>query len=481
MLRCDRRKLGGLAGALATMLIVVAQVRSQPPETAWTGIRPTGTANRDNTLLAQAQLLNYLEPEFVSRRESSIVEPAASRIQQAAFGSDEPSDLIGTELLLNEAVMSYHDGRYAEAWRQLQLLDRADPTVAYYRGLALQALGRTDAAAGEFQSSGIQSPISDNWQSPMASQAFASEDAEEAPEPRPWNLTLLTGIEYDSNIRLAPNFGGLGSGIKRNDGRVVAALFGDYLLWNGEGGNLGLLGSVYQSGQFQLSEFNISNFMGGFYANKTVGEHWLLGTNYQLNETLLDGNQFSLNHRLVGNATYLASWGHSTAYYEFDNIDLSAPALIAAQKRSGTTNSVGVTQAIYLLEGAGRLYFGYRYGRTSSDGSDFDFNSNMVTARVEVPLEGLALPFLNDCVVDAEYRYFRDCYDNANSLDFFGRTRRDNRSEVRAGLQKFFNKNVSVRLDYTYVHNQSNVANLFDVHFYEYNRHIVSTQLIYDF
>ena len=40
---------------------------------------------------------------------------------------------------------------------------------------------------------------------------------------------------------------------------------------------------------------------------------------------------------------------------------------------------------------------------------------------------------------------------------------------------------VSVRLDYTYVNNQSNVANLFDVHFYEYNRHIVSTQLIYDF
>ncbi len=469
MLQCDRRKLGGLAGALATMLIVVAQVRSQPPETTRTDSRSTRAANRGNTLLAQARLLNYLEPDD------------ASSGNDAAGDSAEPSDLIGTELLLNDAVMSYHDGQYEEAWRQLQSLDRADPTVDYYRGLTLQALGRTEAAAGEFQSSGIQAPTADNWPAAMASQTGQQQNFAEDSPARPWNLTLLTGIEYDSNIRLAPNFAGLGSGIKRNDGRVVAALFGDYLLWNGEGGNLGLLGSVYQSGQFQLSEFNISNFMGGFYANKTIGDHWLLGTNYQLNETLLEGNQFSLNHRLVGNATYLAGWGHSTAYYEFDNIDLRAPALIAAQKRSGATNSVGVTQAIYLLEGAGRLYFGYRYGRTNSEGSDFDFNSNMVTARVEVPLEGLDLPFLNDCVVDAEYRFFRDQYDNANSLDFFGRARRDSRSEVRTGLQKFFNKNVSMRLDYTYVHNQSNVANLFDVHFYEYNRHIVSTQLIYDF
>lgn len=469
MLRCDRRKLGGLAVALATTLIAVAQVQSEPPKTSRADGFATKSPSRDITYLAQARLLNYIERETASSRELAFAV------------SEETSDLIGTELLLNEAVMTYHDGRYEDAWRQLQSLDRADPTVAYYRGLTLQALGRSEAAAGEFQSSGIQAPSADNWPAAMASQVDMPENSAEVSEPRPWNLTLLTGIEYDSNIRLAPNFAGLGSGIKRNDGRAVAALFGDYQLWNGEGGNLGLLGSVYQSAQFQLSQFNISNFMGGFYANKTIGDHWLLGTNYQLNETLLEGVQFSLNHRLVGNATYLTNWGHSTAYYEFDKIDLRAPALIAAQQRSGTTNSVGATQAIYLLEGAGRLYFGYRYGRTNSDGSDFVYNSNMVTARLEVPLEGLRVPFLEDCVVDAEYRWFRDQYDNANSLDFFGRPRRDYRSEVRTGLQKFFNKNVSVRLDYTYVNNQSNVANLFDVHFYEYNRHIVSTQLIYDF
>ena len=139
MLRCDRRKLSGLAGALATMLIVVAQVRSQPPETA-----RTRDANRSNTLLAQARLLNYVEAE------------GESSVELALGGLAEPNDLIGTELLLNDAVMSYHDGRYEEAWRQLQSLDRADPTVAYYRGLTLQALGRTEAAGGSSNPQGYR-------------------------------------------------------------------------------------------------------------------------------------------------------------------------------------------------------------------------------------------------------------------------------------------------------------------------------------
>lgn len=475
MLQCNRRRLGGLAGALTAILIVVAEAQSQPPETPQSDARSTLAAKRPNGQLAQARLLNYLELESESSGKASVSdEPVASE-------KPEPSDLIGTELLLNDAVMAYQDGKYDDAWKQLQSLDRADPTVAYYRGLTLEALGRTADAAGEFQASGIKSPSNEPWQNSMMTQALPARTAVEPAEARPWNLTLLTGFEYDSNIRLAPNFAGLGSGIKRNDSRVVAALFGDYQLWSGEGGNFGLLGSVYQTGQFQLSEFNVTNFAGGFYANKSIGDSWLVGVNYQLNETLLDGEQFALDHRVVPNVTYLTEWGHTTAYYEYNDIDLRSPALIPAQERSGTTNSAGVTQAFYLMEGAGRLYFGYRYGQTRSEGSDFDFDSNMVTARVEVPLEGLNLPYLNDVVFDAEYRWFCDRYDNPNSLDFFGNARRDDRSEIRTGLQKFFTKNLSVRLDYTYTDNESNVANLFGVHFYEYSRHVVSSQLIYDF
>ncbi len=76
-------------------------------------------------------------------------------------------------------------------------------------------------------------------------------------------------------------------------------------------------------------------------------------------------------------------------------------------------------------------------------------------------------------------RYVWDDYDNPNSLDFFGRARDDNRIEVRAGLQKNFAAPVSLRLDYTYIDNDSNTENLFGVRFYDYDRHIFSTQLIF--
>jgi len=38
-----------------------------------------------------------------------------------------------------------------------------------------------------------------------------------------------------------------------------------------------------------------------------------------------------------------------------------------------------------------------------------------------------------------------------------------------------------LRLDYSFIESDSNVANLFGVGFYSYQRHILSTQLIYDF
>jgi hypothetical protein len=98
----------------------------------------------------------------------------------------------------------------------------------------------------------------------------------------------------------------------------------------------------------------------------------------------------------------------------------------------------------------------------------------MVTARWEKPV--------NSCViVDAEYRHFWDDYSNSNSLDFAGRPREDRRSEVRAGIQGILNDCSSLRLDYTFIDSNSNTANLFDVQFYEYDRHIVSLQYIVDF
>ena len=87
----------------------------------------------------------------------------------------------------------------------------------------------------------------------------------------------------------------------------------------------------------------------------------------------------------------------------------------------------------------------------------------------------------DDLIGDSEVRYFWDNYDHPNSLDFFERPREDGRVEFRVGLQKLLSAQLKMRLDYSFIDSDSNVANLFGVGFYSYQRHVLSTQLIYDF
>lgn len=291
--------------------------------------------------------------------------------------------------------------------------------------------------------------------------------------PRRWNFTVLTAFEHDTNVALAPNVVGLGAIANQDDTRFLAATFGDFQLIQRDNWNLGLIASTFNTLHFELDEFNVQDYMGGAYSNVAVGI-FLLGVNYQFHETLVDGRQFSAEHRLVPSATVmLGDFGHSTAYYEYDQSNVDAPALIPAQFRSGDSNALGFTQAVYLPRD-GRLFGGYRLEVADTDGSDFDRQTHMVTGRIEWPVG-------KRWVADAEIRYFWDDYDNPNSLDFFERPRSDERVEVRAGLQHYFNDHLSLRFDYTFIDSNSNVANLFGVEFYSYDRNVFSTQLIYDF
>ncbi len=215
--------------------------------------------------------------------------------------------------------------------------------------------------------------------------------------------------------------------------------------------------------------------MGGAYTNVLLTGNMMAGVRYEFHETLLDYSQFATQHRFVPNVTILeGDFGHITFYYEFESQEFDNTPLIPAMGRSGDTNSVGVTQAVYTSEGQGRIYVGYRYERSATDGTDFDRKTNMVTARAERPLG-------SQMVIDGEVRQFWDDYDNPNSLDFAGRARTDRRTEARAGLQYIFNEHVSLRGDYTFINSDSNTANLFGVRFFDYDRHLFSTQFIYDF
>jgi len=77
-----------------------------------------------------------------------------------------------------------------------------------------------------------------------------------------------------------------------------------------------------------------------------------------------------------------------------------------------------------------------------------------------------------------------DNYDNPNSLDTrFGRfeQREDFEFGVTAGLTKEFNKNIAVRVDYSYTDHNSNVETTDRLKPYEFERNQVGFRLIFTF
>ena len=70
---------------------------------------------------------------------------------------------------------------------------------------------------------------------------------------RRWNLALLTGYEYDTNVALAPSIplNGLGA-FDRPSSRWTLASFGEYRIVQRPNAVLGLIGSTYDAFQFRL-------------------------------------------------------------------------------------------------------------------------------------------------------------------------------------------------------------------------------------
>ncbi|WP_144057519.1 hypothetical protein [Novipirellula maiorica] len=377
------------------------------------------------------------------------------------------------EMAVDQYLSDNADDSYSHYLRGLAILRQNQPERAE---VALRNAGYDDSQVAQIEQVVMQVPVdvTQRRSTITGTQATTRRQASNRrTADKNYNVTILFAGEYDSNVPLQPKFSGLGSNIDYDDYRFLMASFLDLQLLTSDIGNLGLVGSTYNTFQLDLNRFDVQDYMGGAYTNGLLLENLIGSLRYEFHHTLVDESRFASEHRLTPSLSRLGTNGHTTVFYEFNPVDARAPALIAAQQQSAETHRFGITQALYTFGGNGRIYAGYQYADTNSDGSDFDHTSNMATGRIE-------RPFCGSWIADLDVRFVWDDYDNPNSLDFFGRPRNDDRLEVRTGLQKNFVRPVSLRLDYTYIHNDStDTENLFGVPFYDYDRHLFSTQLIF--
>ena len=375
---------------------------------------------------------------------------------------DLTEDSFAAEMALNESILSYQINTAQDAG-ELSSGSSQIPIATNYCDLCDDSLV-ADNATGH-AGRGVRSR--------RKNELFG--DSLSPARPKNWNVSLLTGYQYDSNVSATPEFLGLGAIEDKGDSAFYLASFGDFQLYVDDQVNLGIIASTYNVFQSEQTNFDLADYMVGGYYNRVLGERVIGGVRYEFHRTDLGRSEFSNESRLVPNISVLRDNGHTTVFYEFDNIDFADTPLIPALDPDVNVNAVGFTRARYLgATGLGRFYYGYRYESAEADGSDFDRSTNQVNTRLELPLS-------SRLIVDGGFRYFWDDYDNPNSLDFHGDERDDTRAETRTGIQWIMSRRVSTRVDYTYINSNSNVANLFGVRFFDYQKHTLTAQLIFDF
>ena len=508
--RSDRSRLWFTAWSLSCLLLVIVGDGSRSKAEEDPGWLPRGdepaAAHQTDPVSAELALQRAVEAfgDGDYRLALELVEglprpTAASKYLRGLcllrLGRPEEADkvleLLGNgetpeaEMVVDAAIARLHAGYPEEAVDSLSshVTDHPDDSHAhFFLGLSLMELGLVDEAQQQWDLAAADAnmvPYRDFFNqrtTPLPPRLF-DESLEAQRAARPWNLGVFAGYEFDSNLPLAPFFQGLGSDIEREDSRIALGLYGGFRLRDDDDYNVGVFGSAYTTHQFRIHEFDVQTYSGGAYINRNQDlDGWFLGANYEFSNTLLDEEQFAADHRLTlsGTRTMLDD-DVLTTYYRYNVLDIDGPALIAAQHRSANVHAVGATYAMTMDDDArGRLVVGYRFDEADAKGRDFEMSGHLANALLEYRLTA-------DLIGSSEVRYFWDNYDHPNSLDFFERPREDERVELRVGLQKLLSAQLKLRLDYSFIESDSNVANLFGVGFYSYQRHILSTQLIYDF
>lgn len=406
----------------------------------------------------------------------------ASLLACAAASASERS-----QILVAKGELAYHRGQAAEARALLEEAVAADPsdaTAQVVLGQVLLALGDGDGAARAFERAQDIDPNLEAARLGLARvHAGVPKETTEAERlrgtvgeigriasvrqaaPRRWGITFTTGLQYDSNVILAPHnhtAAGLGD---RDD---VAFILGG-------GGHVDVLErpdllfrleyELYQTLHPDLSDYD-------FRSQRVQGT-----ISYALRPELWVGLQGGYNHYTLGPHSYLGEpffmpfvsvlegqWG--LTQFNYRHGDSTYFGTFFDDLRDGPTDSAGVRQDVF-LDGGRYVSAGYQFTREDPSapiGRDFQLSANELYV-------GGGMPLWWGLYLDAQYLYRNEDYSRRNSFINFLKKRQDDGHYFYASLSRPITSHVSAAVVYYGTINNSNVP------VFAYQRHVVATLL----
>jgi hypothetical protein len=408
-----------------------------------------------------------------------------------------------SQILLAKGELAYARGERTEARAFLEQAVAADPSdaLAYLAlGETRLALGDTDGATQAFERARALRPDLDAAREGLERARGTSTTATKTErlsgtvgeigrlasmrqeQGRRWGLTLTTGLQYDSNVNLAPhNFPPAGFARLPLAGRLPLTGFdrkddGAFVLSGG-----GHFDVVDRPDFLFRLEYDL-------YQTLHMNEHaWdfrsqrIQGTiSHALRPDLWIGVQGGYNHYTLGPHSYLGEpfvmpfvsllegrWGLTQVNYRHSDTTYFS---VFHELRDGPIESAGIRQDLFF---AGQRYLSGGYQFTSEDptrsiGNDWTSYAN------ELYIGG-GLPLWWGFYFDGQYLYRNEDYAHLNSyaLLFEGvlKKRQDDGHYFYASLSHAIVPHVSVAIVYYGTINNSNVA------LFEYQRHVVATLL----
>lgn len=361
-------------------------------------------------------------------------------------------------------VANYYLENYPEATRLLDEAKASAPQEGlahYYLGLVAAKQGRPQDALTNLEMGMNVSP-----QFALGFKGYQAASQAVRPEPRPFFISLTSGIEYDDNVKVLPDQTTL-SKIRPNgqhvgqykghkaDWRTPLILNAGYEPVRTDQWTVGLRYYSYAGLNYNLSPFNVVDQFGELYVKYQV-DRLTINPFYTFDYTWLGGQPWSMFNS-VGLRLTLAETANLSGdlIYLWQNRDFKNTLQDTNYDRTGTINQAGFFQT--LAGNPGTLRAGFIWERELTNGINFTSN------RYRLPIEG----YLNLPWKLLAYGYFEYALTACNNRDSFAnKLRRDDYFQVVVQLRRPVTSWMNVIAGYTHISNPSNIQD------YQYNRNI---------
>ena len=210
--------------------------------------------------------------------------------------------------------------------------------------------------------------------------------------PRPLNLYIQGGLQYDSNIPAAPRDSSFFTG-ERSGIRMFEYLYGAYRFLRESGWAGSIEASTYQA-QYPdsaFSKFRLSTYSPGASLQRTT-TLWNLpliaSLKYEFRTVLLDGDTYSRSHALTAGTQIGFTRGTTTHFYYRYTRDIFAnkgfdPAL---SSRDADNHVLGLAQVWYFADRKGQVRVGYEFQDNASEGVNFRMKGHKFSVGGTVPV-----------------------------------------------------------------------------------------------